>query len=200
MLTGVILAGGQNRRMNGKMKSFLSVGAETILDRQQREMLTICDQLLLVTRQPAYFSYLEADSRIKILTDEYGQGPLAGIYMALSYVNTGDIWVVACDMPYICAKAAKMLQSQRQETHSDAAIPVIDGFTQPLHGVYHPGTVDCLQQILDKGEYKVQAWLDQIRWTSVPDKRFISQNIATTFTMNVNTPADYNRALQMRQY
>src|SRR5699024_477937 len=135
-LTGVILAGGENRRMNGKMKSFLPFGEQSLLERQLSRMKTVCEQSLIVTRQPSLFSHIKADDGIDILTDERGAGPLAGIEAAFSHVKTGDLWVVACDMPYISPEAARMLHRIRKQGDWDAAIPVIRGRIQPLHGIY----------------------------------------------------------------
>ena len=52
MLTGAILAGGDNRRMNGEAKALLTFGAEKLIQRQIRQMREICSEMIVVTNHP----------------------------------------------------------------------------------------------------------------------------------------------------
>lgn len=199
-MTGVILAGGDNRRMNGKMKSFLSFGQGNVLERQISRMKTMCRTLMIVTNQPTLFSCFDQDDAIRIITDDMpGKGPLAGIHAAASRVKEEDLWVVACDMPYISPEAARILWMQQKNGDYDAAIPVIDGITHPLHGIYNRRTAPKLKDVLKSGEYKVRSFLDQIDWIPVGEGHFYSKNINPQFIMNLNTPQEYERALKKRK-
>ncbi len=51
MITGVILAGGLNRRMGGRLKALLPVQGQPLLLRQLKEMSSICKQVIVVTNE-----------------------------------------------------------------------------------------------------------------------------------------------------
>lgn len=183
--------------MGGRMKAFLSFGQKSILERQISRMKIMCRKLIIVTNQPSLFSHLEHDDAIQIVTDDMpGKGPLAGIHAAASRATEEDLWVVGCDMPYISPEAAGILWTQQKQGDYDAAVPVIDGMTHPLHGVYNRRTASKLEDVLQKGEYKVQLFLDQIRWIAVGEEPFLSKNIDPRFIMNLNTPQEYEQALE----
>lgn len=198
MLTGVILAGGENRRMGGRMKALLSFGRESILERQMAMMKTVCQELIIVTNQPDLFSHLDGDHDVQIITDKMpGKGPLAGIHAAAVHTRHDHLWVVACDMPYISPGAAKILLSGQREKNHDAAVPIVDGRIQPLHAVYTRRTLPILEDVLQAGEYKVQAFLDKINWLPVQEDLFLSKKIGSRFIMNLNTPEEYEQALKI---
>lgn len=198
MITGVILAGGENWRMGGNMKALLSFGEETLLERQISAMQTLCREVIIVTNQPAKLSHLQHQETLKIITDDIpGKGPLSGIHAAALRAKEEDLWVVACDMPYISPQAAEILLAQQKQNDHDAAVPFIDGITQPLHGTYKRSTAPTLQQLLQNGQYKVQSFLDEMDWVSVPEDLFFSQNIDPRFIMNLNTPQEFEQALKM---
>ena len=58
MLTGVILAGGQNKRMDGQNKALLSFSNERLIERQIRIMQESCEEIIVVTNDPPYIAYL----------------------------------------------------------------------------------------------------------------------------------------------
>src|SRR5690554_4484781 len=106
MLTGVILAGGQNRRMNGFHKALLDFQGKPIIEWQIHTMNHLCAEILIVTQHEALFSaYLSDD--IRIIPDEIkDRGPLAGMHAALTASSYQQAWIVGCDMPFISVKAA----------------------------------------------------------------------------------------------
>lgn len=197
MFTGVILAGGENRRMNGKMKALLSLDGEIIIQRQIREMKLVCQELIVVTNKQEFFTTIENIDRV--VTDIIpGRGPLSGMHAAFSLANYTDIWVVACDMPFVSHKAAQILRAQREQLDCDAVIPFIQDKLQPLHGVYRKSVVPEIEKTLATKEYKVGLFLDRIEWHRITADYFITNGIDLSFVTNVNTPTEYQSLLNRR--
>ncbi|SFJ62486.1 molybdopterin-guanine dinucleotide biosynthesis protein A [Thermoflavimicrobium dichotomicum] len=194
-MTGVILAGGQNRRMNGQPKALLLFHGETLLQRQVREMKKVCHEILFVTNRPSlYWSFLPDD--VRILTDKIPhQGPLGGMHAAFAHAKHEQVWVVACDMPFISSRAARLLAQYQQKGSCDAAIPLINDKIHPLHGIYHQRCEKLIAQVLDRGERKVMQFLKQVDWKQIPASFFKEKGLDLRFVMNVNTPEDYQQAL-----
>lgn len=196
MITGAILAGGQNRRMEGKMKSLLPFSGELLIERQIKLLKTVCDEIIVVTNQPGVFLPL-LDRSIRIITDYYpSKGPLSGMHAALSLASNQEVWIVGCDMPFISPQAAQALWQLKKTLKCDGVIPLIDGRTHPLHGLYSKSCADAVSALLLSGEYRVSEMLRMIYWQEAPEAYFQEQGIDLKFVTNVNSPEDYEAALE----
>ncbi|MEW9700556.1 molybdenum cofactor guanylyltransferase [Paenibacillus sp. SI8] len=196
-MTGVILAGGSNRRMGGRLKALLPVDGEPLLVRQLAEMGSICKQVLIITNAPeALAEPLSTVSNVDVqcFSDRYVQtGPLGGLHAACLAANEPLLWVVGCDMPYISAAAAKAMERQCVEAGCDAVVPVIDGRVHPLHGIYSRNIGESAETLLVQERYRLMGLLEQIAWTAADQDFFRERGIPTHFVMNVNTPEDYQK-------
>lgn len=197
MITGVILAGGLNRRMGGRLKALLPVQGQPLLLRQFKEMSSICKQVIVVTNEPEVLRpYLSSVSHINVqcITDQYVQkGPLSGIHAASLIASEQHMWIVGCDMPFISAEAAKAMAILCQEANLDAVIPVLDGRVHPLHGIYSRLVGSEAEVLLKQMQYRLMGLLDHVDWKPAENDFFEQQNIPIDFATNVNTPEDYER-------
>ncbi|NRF95452.1 molybdenum cofactor guanylyltransferase [Paenibacillus frigoriresistens] len=197
MITGVILAGGLNRRMGGRLKALLPVQGQPLLLRQLEEMSSICKQVIVVTNEPEVLRpYLTSVSNIDVqcINDQYVQkGPLSGIHAASQLASEQHMWIVGCDMPFISAEAAKAMAILCQEANLDAVIPVLDGRAHPLHGVYSKLVGSEAEVLLKQEQYRLMGLLDHMDWKPVENDFFERQNIPSHFATNVNTPEEYER-------
>lgn len=196
MLTGVILAGGQNSRMGGRDKALLTYQGEPFIVRQVQRMRCICRQIIVVTGDPSpYTSLLPAD--IVYLPDVYaGHGPLSGFHAAFAGVETEAAWTVSCDSPHISAPAASWMLAELMEGGYDAVVPVIDGRHQMLHGVYRPRRV--LPEItarLEARQYRLGGLLDSLHWLGVDPDKLVDAGLSTDFAADVDTPEQYAELL-----
>lgn len=197
-LTGVILAGGQNRRMDGKVKALLPFHGEPVIARQIERMKRICDEIIVVTRDPDLFSRTVGDS-VRLIEDRIpGKGPLSGMHAAFSELNSQDAWVVGCDMPFINDRAALLMWEQKQEIGCDIVAPRIGGRIHPLHGVYDRRCTSHVTDLLQSGRHRVKELFNRVKWAAVEEGRFLQQKIDIRFVVNMNTPEEYAEALSLK--
>jgi molybdopterin-guanine dinucleotide biosynthesis protein A len=195
MMTGVILAGGQNRRMGGKHKALISLKGVPLLSIQLQEMARICKQILLVTHTPELFAAILQDFQqagVSCIPDVMpGKGPLSGIHAACLSAEADRLWIVGCDMPYVSAAAAEALYDLCEDTEADAVIPVIHEKVQPLHGIFDKRIAPVVAELLEMEQFKLMGLLERIHFLTADDSFFTQRNIALTFTVNLNTPDDF---------
>lgn len=89
------------------------------------------------------------------------RGPLQGILAGLhACQEQGQDWllVLPVDMPLLQTQDLEHLKLQPDHW---AIIPVIDGFLQPLVGVYHVAALCSLQEELLRGKASPRRWADQ---------------------------------------
>lgn len=199
MLTGVILAGGKNRRMGGKVKALLPFHGETVIMRQIKEMKRVCDDIMIVARDPHQFSHI-ADRIVRIIQDRIpGKGPLGGIHAALSEPDCAVAWVIGCDMPFISARAARLMWECKQETDCDTVVPYIGGRIHPLHSIYDQRCLTVVTDLLQAGQFRLKDLLDRLQWNTVKEEVFLRRGIDGRFVMNMNTPEQYRDALKQQE-
>ncbi|MDD9266775.1 molybdenum cofactor guanylyltransferase [Paenibacillus sp. GCM10023248] len=194
MLTGVILAGGANRRMKGELKALLPFGGQPLIVRQVDRMRTVCDEIIVVTNDPRpYLPIL--DRSVRIITDFFaGHGTLGGMHAALSLAKHNSVWVVGCDMPFISSQAAELMRYRKQDGF-EAVIPLVAGKLIPLHGIYDRACTTRIVPLLDRGETTLSALLDHIFWSELADRYFQENGVDLNFISSMKTMEEYE-ALQ----
>ncbi|WP_127534329.1 molybdenum cofactor guanylyltransferase [Paenibacillus kobensis] len=195
MLTGVILAGGANRRMGGERKALLPFGGKPLIVRQLERMAELCEERIIVTDDPK--PYLPVvDRSVRIITDFYeGCGPLGGLHAALSLAKHSAVWAVGCDMPFISADAARLLLSRKQDGF-DAVVPLAGGELHPLHGIYDRAAATQIEALLKQGETALSALLKPLFWSEISDSVLSENGIDLMCVTSFKTPGAYEAMLQ----
>ena len=127
------------------------------------------------------------------------RGPLGGLHTALTHAKTEWLFLAACDLPFITADLIGRLCSLLSGD-ADAVVPIqSDGIVQPLCALY---CVDpCLkkaQQMLEKTETpSLRDFLDEIATHRVRFDQVSDLPGSENFFLNINTPADLERARRL---
>ena len=115
--TGVILAGGENKRMP-VLKAFIEVDGEKIIERNLKIMKQLFKETFIVTNQPELYLYLKTH----LLGDVYDiRSPMTGIFTSLLNSLNNWVFISACDMPFINGELIKYMASKRD--NYDAVAP-----------------------------------------------------------------------------
>ncbi|WP_171056434.1 molybdenum cofactor guanylyltransferase [Paenibacillus sinopodophylli] len=190
MLSGVVLAGGANRQLNGEMKALLPFGGQPMIARQLDRMREICDELIVVTHDPTPFLNI-VNRSVRIITDFYvGQGPLGGMHAALSLAKHDSVWVVGCDMPFISSKAAELLLGRKRDGY-EAVVPVIAGKRYPLHGIYDRTCATYIVPLLGQGETQLSALLKHVSLGERDDSYWNKNGVDLNFVASIKKMDDY---------
>ncbi|MBE1442221.1 molybdenum cofactor guanylyltransferase [Paenibacillus sp. OAS669] len=204
-LTGVILAGGQNRRMGGQPKAMLKLQGRSFVERQLEELGKVCKEILIIANDAALFEKLVQGANsgsIRIIPDQHpGKGPLAGMQAAMRSAQGEAMWVVACDMPHVsgAAACAMMEELDLAGQHWDAVVPVLHGKIQPLHAVYRIKSCrEIVDDMLETAQYKVMELLQRLNYRETDEQFFARMGIAADFALNINEPAQYEQLLGLR--
>ncbi|MFC0212207.1 molybdenum cofactor guanylyltransferase [Paenibacillus chartarius] len=194
MMTGVILVGGQNKRMHGQCKALMEIGGETLVLRQLRLMKPVCSEQIVVTNDPKPFlKLLEPD--IRIITDfAPDRGPLGGMHAGLSLARNRDVWIVGSHMPLVSAPAARLLQEKKHDGF-EAALPWVQGGVYPLHGVYDRSCADTVWSLLQRGNAGLSQLLKELFWAELTETAFQEAGIEPGFVDCFHTLEQYDKLL-----
>ena len=139
----IVLAGGASRRM-GSNKALLDYQGRPLVRHMADKLRSVFDSVLVVTTDPEIAAAAACPSIADLLP---GHGPLGGIHAALRHCNR-PIIVVACDMPSLNTALLSHIAAQLGDHH--AAVPLHDGFLEPLHAAYSPSCLATFELELQR--------------------------------------------------
>lgn len=176
---GVILAGGQSRRM-GRCKALLPLRDGTMLEHITRQM-KVFPERWLSANDPA----LGAGFPGRIVGDVFpGRGPLAGLHAALLASSKPYVFCITCDMPRFCRELIMAMLAAFPEG-ADALICVDGtGRAHPLCGIYARTVLPVLERHLTEGKLQVMALLEELRCAYL----HTAGQFPDTIFLNINTP------------
>jgi molybdenum cofactor guanylyltransferase len=188
---GVILAGGQARRLGGVDKGLVEIGGESILSRLIRRLAPQCDALALnANGELARFAFLGlpvvADSAAGFL------GPLAGVLAGLDHAaatNDGedcDVLSVPADTPFVPRNLMARLRQAREQFGARIAVASSGGRAHHAIALWPAALrADLRHALMEQDLRKVSAFIRRyetclVEWPTTPFDPFF----------NVNTPQD----------
>ena len=193
-VAGLLMAGGQSRRMGGGDKCLRLLGGRTILARIiDRVRPQVGPMILNAAGDPARF----ADSGLPVVPDvvEGFAGPLAGVLTGLSWAREnapGCRWVAsfACDAPFVPGDLVARLIAAVEADGADMACAHSGGRDHPVFGLWPLDLTDDLRRaVIDQDVRKVDVWTARFRLARA---RYGTDPVDPFF--NVNRPEDLTEA------
>jgi len=183
-LSGIVLAGGQSRRM-GRNKALLELEGQTLIARVLERLSPLCDELIISANDVELYADLPAQVVPDLIA---GRGALSGIHAGLATMRHDKAVVVACDMPFLSLSLLRYMVVM--SSGYDVVAPRVDGFFEPLHAVYSARCVEPIAQLIAKGPRRVVDLYRQIRLREVTKADVQLFDAALSF-VNVNTHKEW---------
>ncbi len=193
-VTGLLLAGGQSRRM-GRDKRFLELEGSTLFARA----LSVLDDLfpeVLVSVADALPEGTEVAHRV--VSDMIPNcAALGGLYTGLSLATHPRVFVAACDMPLLTAPVIRAMVERDPE--ADVVMARLPQGLQPMHAVYSKRCLPHLEAMAREGNLKMQELAQReglVTRIMAEDELSAVESGGLSF-LNINTPADLEFARKL---
>jgi molybdopterin-guanine dinucleotide biosynthesis protein A len=187
--SAAILIGGHARRLRGQFKPWLPVGSQPIVVHELDALVQAGVQhIALIGRWPIG----EPPPRPVFADAVEGAGPLGALYTALLIAPGDRTLVLAGDMPLIAPRLVDELFAS--DALVEAVVPRTTDGVHPLCACYRRTTAARVKARLDRGALSVRDALRDLHVTEIGPERLAQLDPDGTMMMNVNTPADYERA------
>ncbi len=191
--TGVILAGGENKRMP-VLKAFLEVDGEQIIKRNLRIITKLFEEVFIVTNQPEIYLFLG----VPLLGDVYNvRGPMTGIFTSLLNSSNQWVFITACDMPFINKRLIKHLAEKRG--NYDAVVPKSPlppsgsgqfDFIEPLFSFYSKKLMLHMEKAITAGKTGLKEFLYNKRVKYIGTEEIQIIDVELRSFININTPEE----------
>lgn len=161
-ITGVILAGGQARRMGGQDKGLIKLlnkpMIEYVLNALQPQVATI-----IINANRNHDAYQQYD--YPVVADKFDEhyGPLAGMAAGLEISATAFIVTAPCDAPLISSTLVNKLYTTLQNENAEICTSYCNDRLQPVFTLIKSTLLLSIVNFLQRGERKIDKWFNEHR-------------------------------------
>ena len=183
-IAGVVLAGGQGRRMGGEDKGLVEIGGQPmvkyVLDRLRPQAGSL---LINANRNRERYEELTG---CRVVADREGgyPGPLAGMASAMTAAGTRFVLTAPCDAPLVSGQLGPRLHASLVDSGADISVAHDGARLQPVFALIDCALLDSLLDYLRSGERKIDRWYAHHRMAEA-DFRDSVQSFS-----NINTPEE----------
>jgi molybdopterin-guanine dinucleotide biosynthesis protein A len=186
-ITGILLAGGQSRRM-GMEKGLALLGGMPLINYPLAVLKDICDEILISANTTDY-DFLG----LRVVPDLVPHsGPMAGILSCLVHSGNDINLVAGCDMPFLNKDIYRQLID-----HRGSSLISVPGYGQgryePMCGYYDRSIAPLMKDFMEKGNLKLPDFFSTVPFRMLLPEDFINTVTEKTF-FSVNSPGDLARA------
>jgi molybdopterin-guanine dinucleotide biosynthesis protein A len=199
-VVGVLLAGGQARRMGGGDKCLRPLGAATILEHViVRARAQVAALVLNANGDPQRFAGFGLPVAADVI--EGFAGPLAGVLTGMAWARARRpecpwIATIATDTPFFPTDLVARLLAAVEGAAADLACAASGGRAHPVFGLWPVRLADDLRAaMVDEGIRKVDVWTARHR---LAEAAFATDPIDPFF--NTNRPEDLAEAERLLPY
>lgn len=183
----------------GQPKPALRFGEQTLIERIVAELRRAFNDIVIVAA-PEDEGVAMADlGNVTIVRDETPYaGPVGALARGLRSAHHDIVFACSCDLPMLQAEVASWMASLLQGRQDyDGVLARIDGRLQPLHAAYRRRCATALNAMGARGERHLSAIAENVRTYIVDENEYRRHDPDALSCFNVNTPADYARALKL---
>ena len=183
----IVFAGGKSSRM-GEDKSLLPFdNADTLVQYQHDRMETFFDRVYISAKAGTQYDF---DPMVIEDAPEFHElAPTSGLLSMFKRLKAeNSFFILSVDAPFVALEVLEKF-AKASATNFDATIVRTPSGIHPLCGVYNRGLEAPLFEMYLKGEHKLGKLLQnaKVQYIDIDDENLL---------MNVNTPDEYQRALE----
>ncbi|MBI5417883.1 molybdenum cofactor guanylyltransferase [Candidatus Poribacteria bacterium] len=192
--TGIILAGGQNKRMK-RQKAFLEFNDKFLIEILINLFQNFFNKIIIVTDNKSSFNNITGAEIIEDAIPH--RGPLSGIYYGLIASRTKFNFVSACDSPFIQKNLIQHLLNTAYSGNEryDITIPYIYNRYEPLLAIYSSECTKKIKKALDNNIFKISDIFSDLKIKEIEEKDLLIYDPELKSFTNLNTPEEYRLAL-----
>jgi molybdopterin-guanine dinucleotide biosynthesis protein A len=166
-VTGLILAGGQGRRMGGVDKGLQVLRGKPMVAWVLERLAPQVDELIVNANQNGA-EYARFGHRV--VPDRIGgfAGPLAGLQAGLEAAAHPLVVTVPCDSPFLPLDLVARLRDAMDRTGAALAVAKTGAQPHPVFSLVRKSALSGLTAFLERGGRKIDAWYAALAVVEVP--------------------------------
>lgn len=186
-ITGIILAGGQARRMGGGDKGLRLLEGRPMIEWVLQRFAPQVSRIVINANQNIARYQHYGHPVVSDAIPDFA-GPLAGLHAVLSQGTAPFVVTVPCDSPFLPADLVSRLYGALEANGADLAVARTFDQPHPVFCLYRNTVLPALDEYLEKGNRKIHFWHSHLNGVEVA-----FDDVADAFR-NINTPDELESA------
>jgi molybdopterin-guanine dinucleotide biosynthesis protein A len=184
-MTGIVLIGGRSTRF-GSDKVLSRFRDKNLVEHVVARITPLFSEVVLVGHRREGLEAFRVEEDILP-----GQGPLGGIYTALTVSTTPRCFVFGADMPNVDQGFIRYMMDAARD--HDIVIPLWSKGREPLHAIYHKRILPAVKGLLDRKAHKIFDLLQAVDTLVIPEEDIRRHGDPEIIFSNINTTLDRER-------
>jgi molybdopterin-guanine dinucleotide biosynthesis protein A len=164
--SGLVLAGGQGRRMGSVDKGLVALSGKPMIRHVLDRFAPQVDEILINANRNAA-AYAALGHRVVADAVSGFAGPLAGLQVGLAHAAHPLVATVPCDSPFLPADLVARLSAALEERRADLAVARTFDQPHPVFALVRKSVLPHLTRFLEAGGRKIDAWYATLRVVEV---------------------------------
>lgn len=180
--TAAILCGGKSSRM-GFDKCGIKIDDKYLVELIGERLEEVFEEVILISNDLYKFE----DIKYKVVLDIIPEsGPMGGIYSALSYASSQNVFITAGDMPVINTEYIKYMMDIIEKEGPDGAVSLKGGYVEPLYAFYSKSMIERFEGHIRKESFKLLSVIKESNIHYIPEKevRMFSEDMDIFTNLN----------------
>ena len=191
--SGVILAGGENKRFSGIDKAFSKINGHRIIDHVYSVFEQVFEEIIIVTNTPEKYQ----EWGCCIVRDVFPiRSSLTGVHAGLFYSSNPFAFFSACDTPFLKKEIVECV-IKNIDPRFHAIIPETQKGIEPLCAAYSRESLPQMEQNLMKHNFKIRKIFSKNRLKKIPEKKIRQADPDLVSFFNINSPDELEMAISM---
>ncbi|MEM1575304.1 MAG: molybdenum cofactor guanylyltransferase [Nitrososphaerota archaeon] len=199
-----ILAGGKSKRFGSYKAIAIFKGKPLIYHVLKVVQPLVSEIIICVSNKNQYkiiSNIIEKNNNVSLVIDKKIniKGVLSGFYTSLVYSKMKYVFIVACDMPFICGKGIKLMYKEIIKKKLDAVVPIWPNkYIEPLFSIYNrTETLKIFRKIIENKKSNKELHLRKIienlnKVEYIPVEKFFEIGCSKNMFYNINYPYQTN--------
>jgi molybdopterin-guanine dinucleotide biosynthesis protein A len=190
-ITGIVLAGGQGRRMGGVDKGWVELAGKPMIAHVLGRLAPQVGDVLINANQnlDRYAAF-----GVPVVPDAVGgfAGPLAGLHAGLTRATRSHVVTVPCDSPFLPSDLVDRLAAGLEVANAQLAVAKTFDQPHPVFCLVRRDVLPHLAAFLEAGGRKIDAWYATLAVVEVAfdDEADAFRNINTAEELAAAAPQD----------
>lgn len=187
--TAAILCGGKSSRM-GFDKCRIKIDDKYLIELIGERLEEVFEEVILISNDLNKYDDIKYKVALDIIPES---GPMGGIYSALAYASSKNVFITAGDMPVINTEYIRYMMDIIEKEGTDGAVSLKGGYIEPLYAFYSKSMIEKFEGHIRRGSFKLLNVIKESNIHYIPEEevRLFSED------MDIFTNLNYREDLLM---
>lgn len=184
--TAAILCGGKSSRM-GFDKCKIKIGDKYLVEFIGEQLEEIFDDIILISNDLNKFEGIKYRLVKDIIPDS---GPMGGIYSALKYSSSDNVFITACDMPVINTDFIKYMMEVINSKNVEGVVSIKSNYLEPLYAFYSTAMAGRFESHINQEKFKLHSVIKESNIHYIKESEIKAFSSDMDMFINMNYKAD----------